>query len=79
VPVEDLAGVVGRDLLTHERLVLVDDLPHAGVDALEVLGGERRPARQLEVVVEAVLHRRPDAEGGVREQVEDRLGQHVGG
>jgi hypothetical protein len=32
----------------------------------------------LEVVVEAVLDRRTDAECGVREQIEDRLGQDVG-
>ena len=38
-----------------------------------------RPARrELEVVVEAVLDRRADGEGGPREQVEHRLGQHVG-
>jgi hypothetical protein len=37
---EDLAGVVGRDLLAEERLALVDDLAHAHVDALEVLGRE---------------------------------------
>ena len=57
---------------------LVDDLAHAGVDAVEVLGRERGAVRQLEVVVEAVLDRRADAEGGVGEQVEHRLGQHVG-
>jgi hypothetical protein len=45
VPVEDLAGVVGRDLVPHERLVLVDDLAHAGVDAVEVVGRERGAAR----------------------------------
>ena len=78
MPVEDLAGLVGRDLVAHERLALVDDLAHAGVDAVEVVGRERGAARQLEVVVEAVLDRRPDAEGGLGEQVEHRLGQHVG-
>ena len=77
-PVEDLAGLVGRDLVAHERLVLVDDLAHAGVDAVEVVGRERGAVRQLEVVVEAVLDRRADAERGAGEQVEHRLGQHVG-
>ncbi len=75
---EDLAGVVGRDLVTQERLLLVDDLTHARVDALEVFRCEGGAARQLEVVVEAVLDRWADAEGRVREQIEDRLGQYVG-
>ena len=66
------------DLVPDERLLLVDDLPHAGLDALEVVGRERGPAGQLEVVVEAVLDRRADAERGPREQVEHGLGQHVG-
>ena len=78
VAVEDLARLVGRDLVAHERLVLVDDLADAGVDAVEVVGGERGAARQLEVVVEAVLDRRADAERGPGEQVEHRLRQHVG-
>ena len=34
---------------------------------------------ELEVVVEAVLDRRADAELGAREQVQHRLGHHVGG
>jgi hypothetical protein len=37
---EDPAGVVGRDLIAHERLLLVDDLAHAGVDAVEVVRRE---------------------------------------
>jgi hypothetical protein len=79
VPGEDGPGVGGRDLVAQERLVLVDDLAHAGVDAIEVVGREGGPVRQVEVVVEAVLDRRADAERGVGEQVEHRLGQHVGG
>src|SRR5690606_18805581 len=69
----------GGQLVAHERLPLGDDLPHAGLDALEVLGLERRAPGQLEVVVEAVLDRRADAEGGPREEVEHRLGEDVGG
>ena len=57
---------------------LGDDLAHPGLDALEVVGGERAAVGQLEVVVEAVLDRRADAERGAREQVEHGLGQHVG-
>ena len=75
---EHLAGLVGRELVAHEGLRLRDDLAHPGLDPLEVVLHEGGPARQLEVVVEAVLDRRPDAEGGPREQVEHRLGEHVG-
>ena len=67
------------DLVADERLVGVDDLAHPGVDALEVVVGERAAVGQLEVVVEAVLDRRADAERGAGEQVEHGLGQHVGG
>jgi hypothetical protein len=65
-------------VVAHEGLRLGDDLPHPGLDALEVLRGERRSPGQLEVVVEAVLDRRADAEGGAREQVEHGLGEDVG-
>jgi hypothetical protein len=79
VLLEDAPGLVGRDLVAQERLVLAHDLAHARLDAIEVVGGEGDAPRQLEVVVEAVFHRGADAEGGVGEQVEHRLGQHVGG
>ena len=46
--------------------------------AVEVLGGEGAAVGQLEVVVEAVLDRRADGERGPGEQVEHRLGEHVG-
>ena len=62
---------------TGEPLALLDDLPHPGLDLLEVLGVER--GLDVEVVVEAVLDRRPDAEAGVRVQLLDRLGEHVCG
>jgi hypothetical protein len=74
---EALERLIALDLFTDERLVGRHDLGHARFDRLQVLGPER--PWQLEVVVEAVLHRRSDAERGVREQVEHRLGQHVGG
>ena len=41
--------------------------------------GERGPAGEVEVVVEAVLDRRADGVFGAGEQVADGLGQHVGG
>ena len=50
-----------------------------GVDALEVVVAEVGPARQLEVVVEAVLDDRADGEVGAGPQPEHGLGQHVGG
>ena len=75
---EHLAGLLGRELVADERLRLRDDLAHARVDPLEVVLDERAAVGQLEVVVEAVLHRRADAERGAREQVEHGLGEHVG-
>ena len=52
-----------------------DALAHALLDRHEVVGRER--ARQLEVVVEAILDRRTDAELRSRKQVKDRLGHDV--
>src|SRR6185437_15965402 len=42
-------------------------MAHPGLDRLQVVRGERLV--HVEVVVEAVLHRRPDAELGLREQL----------
>jgi hypothetical protein len=78
VVLEDDPRLLRRELVADERLLLGDDLAHAGVDALEVVGRERPPVRQLEVVVEAVLDRGPDAERGPGEEVEHGLGEHVG-
>ena len=58
--------MVGRDRLAHPLL-----------DRRQVVG-RQRPGQE-EVVVEAVLDGRPDAELRAREQVEDGLGQDVGG
>ena len=63
------------ELGAREGLLLGDDLVHALLDRLEVLGRER--ATDVEVVVEAVLDRRADAELGHREEVLDGLGHHV--
>jgi hypothetical protein len=81
---EHLTGAVLGELVAHERLGLGQDLPHPGLDAVEVLGYEGAGAavgarRELEVVVEAVLHRRADGERGAGEQLQHRLGHHVGG
>ena len=49
---------------------------HPGLDRAQVIG--RDGPGQLEVVVEAVLDRRSDAQLGTREELEDGLGQDVG-
>ena len=77
-PANTLRASSADELVAHERLRLGDDLAHPRLDALEVLLDERAAVRQLEVVVEAVLDGRADAERGAREQVEHGLGEHVG-
>ncbi len=74
---DDRPRLVERQLLPDERVVRLHALPHARLDPLEVVGRGR--PRQLEVVVEAVVDRGPDAELRAREQVEDRLGHDVRG
>ena len=79
-----LVGLVGEQgervllgqLLADEGLALLHQLLHAGLDALEVLGGEG--ALDVEVVVEAVLDRWADRPLGVRVQVGDGLRHQVG-
>ncbi len=81
----DLVGLVlqlaDRVVVGHsapgEPLVLLDDLAHPGLDLLQVGRHERH--LDVEVVVEAVLDRRADAELGVGPEVLHRLGHHVGG
>jgi len=60
-----------------ERLFFGDDLAHALLDGRKVLRRER--PIDVEVVVEAVLDRRTDAEPHRREQVFHRFGHHVRG
>ncbi len=60
-----------------EALRLLDDLAHALLDRLEVVGAER--LGHVEVVVEAVLDRRADPELGVGVQLLHGLRQHVRG
>ena len=71
------AGIIVGDDAPGEPLSLPDDLPHALLDRLQVLRVER--AIGVEVVVEAILDRRPDAQLGLREQVLDGLRHDVGG
>ena len=71
-------GVVDRvDDPAGEPLTGLDDLAHPLVEVGQVLRGER--PRDVEVVVEAVLDRRADAELGVRERLLHGLRQHVRG
>ncbi len=65
--------------MADEGLVLGQDLPHGRLDPYQVLVAEVRPARQLEVIVEAVLDHRPDGEVRSGPQPQDGLGQHVCG
>ena len=69
-------GVLVGHLAAHEPLALVDDLLHDPLERLEVVGVER--LGDVEVVVEPVADRRPDAELRVGVQLLDGLGQHVG-
>ena len=54
-----------------------DRLGHLRLDRGEILG--REGPRQVEVVVEAVLDGRADAQAGIGEEREDGLGHHVRG
>ena len=69
--------VLTGDLLAEERLVLLDDPAHLGLDPGEVAFADRRG--QVEVVVEAVLDRRSDRVFRLRMEPADRLGEHVRG
>ncbi len=80
-----LHGLVGVELqplillgvLALVRQIARLDLPHLLLDLFEILGRERRVA--LEIVVEACLDRRTDAELGLREQLQHSRGQQVRG
>ena len=77
-----LGGKLGPGLLVGhdpagEALALLDDLAHPRLDGLQVIGGER--LGHVEVVVEAVVDRRADAELGLREQLLHGLGHDVRG
>ena len=72
---EGAQGLVAGHLAAHERGVGLDDLGHALLDALEILG--REGLLDVEVVVEALLDRGADRELGPREEIGHRLGQDV--
>ena len=78
-----LVGQLGLGLVERaeaappEPLPRLDDLLHPLLELGQVLGLER--LGDVEVVVEAVLDRRADAELGLGEDVLHRLGEHVRG
>ena len=74
---EDPDRLGDRHLPALDLQVLRDDLPHLGLDPLEVLGSEG--TRRQEVVVVAVLDRRSDADLDLGEEPLDRLRRQVGG
>ena len=81
----DLEGLIGeelhclglRDLAVLERHVAFHPLAHAFFYLGQVL--RREGSRQIEVVVEPVLNRRPNRELRVREHLEYGLGHDVRG
>jgi hypothetical protein len=60
-----------------ESLTLLDDLAHLLFERFKIFGAER--IVHIKVVIEAILHRRADAEPGLRVQVLHRLGENVRG
>src|SRR3989442_6574138 len=74
---EELEGLGDRHVAMLEGLVLLHDLAHLRFDLPEVVGRER--AREIEVVVEAVLDRWAEPELRAREQLERRSGHDVRG
>ncbi len=72
---EELHGLGLRHLLADDGVVLGDDPLHLGLDLLEVFGRER-PAR-VEVVIEAVLDGRADADLHAREEALDGVRAEV--
>ena len=72
---EELETLGGGVLLPGEGLVFGDDLLHPGLDAGQVILVEVGAAGQFEVVIEAILDRRPDRVAGARPEVGDRLGE----
>ena len=75
-----IAAELDRLLPVHldplERLVFRDDLGHLGLDLGEV--GLGQGVLHLEIVVEAVGHRRPKGQLHALEQPHDRPGHDVG-
>ena len=75
---EQFEGLRCSRLKALESLIGGNDLAHPDIDGLQVVGREHPTSREFEVVIEAVLDRRPDGMGGARPQVQHGLGQHMG-
>ena len=67
--------LVRRHFLAHERLVKGDETGDLRLNLREVL--RRQPVRQVEIVVESVIRRRPDVNLHVFEDVHDRARRQV--
>jgi len=65
-------------LFAFKGLVLLDHLLHGGLDLREIVLGDGDPG-DVDVVVEAVFDGGTEGQPGVRPDLEDRLGHHVGG
>ncbi len=76
---EALARLRDGHVLALERLGGLDVRAHALFDLREVRLGERGAVGELEVVVEAVLDRRPDRDLDAGVELHDRRGEHVRG
>ena len=76
---EALERVAGGHVLALEGLVGLDVLAHLRLDRLEVGLGDVCPLREVEVVVEALLDRRPDRDLHAGVELHDRCRQDVGG
>ena len=74
---EHSPGVGQANLLIHKWKVTGNGFPDALLDGLQVL--RCKGAGHLEVVVEAVICGRANAQLGVREQLEDGVRHYVGG
>ena len=73
---EELLRLLGRDLFTRPLAALVELPLDLGLDLLERLLADR--LRELEVVVEPVLDRRPDGDLRPRIEPANGLGEEVG-
>jgi hypothetical protein len=76
---EDLDRLVRREVAALERLVGLDVGAHRRLDPLQVLLVDGDTGWEVEVVVEALLDRRPDRHLGARVELGDRLRHDVGG
>ena len=74
---DPLERLVARQLFLLERLVLPDDPAHLLLDGLELALRDLGALGEQEVVVEAVVDRRPEAQQSARMQLLHRLRHHV--